>query len=376
MIYRNYGRTGIRVSALGFGGMRFAQPDDLETSAALVRAAYDAGVNYFDTAPGYGRSEEIFGAAFRTMLPRRPHQPFYVSTKSSKSTESDLRRDLETSLKRMGLEHVDFFHVWCVLSRAEYDERKQAGVLKTCEKFREEGLIRHIVLSAHMNGSDIRGVLRDYPFEGVLLGYSAMNHSFRDEGIRAAAELGRGVAVMNPLGGGVIPQHPDFFDFVRTRPEETVVEGALRFLLDDARIAVVLAGFGTQAHLDEALRAVEGYRPLAAAQRDRIRHGLRDAFDRMCTGCGYCEPCPAGLPIPKLMDAYNQSMLHGREDVMTRRLYWHWGIASKDPVLRGCTACGQCEERCTQKLPVIERIAALRAEADRAVLNEERPEFV
>ena len=67
MIYREYGSAGIEVSAIGFGGMRFVNQNNIEECASLVKAAYEAGINYFDTAPGYGKSEELFGAAFKEM---------------------------------------------------------------------------------------------------------------------------------------------------------------------------------------------------------------------------------------------------------------------------------------------------------------------
>ncbi|MCK4887172.1 MAG: aldo/keto reductase, partial [Planctomycetes bacterium] len=66
MIYNSYGQTGKKVSAIGFGGMRF-EKDKLDESAEIVKAAYDSDINYFDTAPAYGESEKIFGAAFKQM---------------------------------------------------------------------------------------------------------------------------------------------------------------------------------------------------------------------------------------------------------------------------------------------------------------------
>src|SRR6516165_3056413 len=100
MIYKDYGKTGKKVSILGFGGMRFRKEDyerDPELSAQVVRRASELGVNYFDTAPFYcdDRSEEIFGLAFKKMP-----NPFYVSTKSnvnSEPTADSLRRKLDVS---------------------------------------------------------------------------------------------------------------------------------------------------------------------------------------------------------------------------------------------------------------------------------------
>ncbi len=361
MEYRPYGATGVQLSAIGFGGMRFLDQNDVDACAALVHAAYEHGINYFDTASGYGRSEELFGVAFKEMQKQRGLKPFYVSSKTSAGNAADIRRDLETSLQRMGLDHIDFYHVWCVMTKEDYLTRQHKGVLKTFEQLQREGLVRHICVSSHMTGAEIEWMLGDYPFAGILLGYSAMNFAYRDQGISAAAALQRGVVIMNPLGGGIIPQHPQRFDFVRTRPHETVVQGALRFLINDARITTALVGFSTIDQIKEAVSAVDGFQPLTAAAVHEIRGHLQDAFDQMCTGCGYCDHCPEGVPVPKMMDSYNQFLLSGNTASIPDRLAWHWGIGRRSDVHDLCTECGLCEELCTQKLPIRARLREIKA---------------
>ncbi|MBA4388289.1 MAG: aldo/keto reductase [Verrucomicrobia bacterium] len=369
MIHRVYGATGTEMSVIGFGGMRFLDQANVEQCAALVKYAYDKGINYFDTAPGYGKSEELFGVALKEMLKERSRRPFYVSTKTFGGDPASVRRDLETSLKRMGLDHIDFYHMWCVMSQQSFTDRKAHGVLKEFEKLKNEGLIKHICVSTHMTGTDIGAMLADYPFEGVLLGYSAMNFAYRDKGLDAAAGAGRGVVVMNPLGGGIIPREPARFAFVRTRAEESVTEGALRFIINDARITVALVGFSTTAQVDEALRAVDGFRPLSKEQVAGIRASLSAAFNELCTGCRYCSDCPQRIPVPSYMEAYNHMLLgKGPQDILNR-LKWHWGIKQEDDYLDRCTECGQCEKHCTQKLPIMKRLAEIRREVAQSIAS-------
>ena len=118
MIYKEYGATGKRVSAIGFGGMRLPNPRRHEEGIALLHAARRAGINYFDTAPYYceDHSEAIFGEALRTMPPAPA--PLYVSSKCSEPDGAAFRRGLEKSLQRLGLSRIDFFHVWCVMDPA------------------------------------------------------------------------------------------------------------------------------------------------------------------------------------------------------------------------------------------------------------------
>jgi predicted aldo/keto reductase-like oxidoreductase len=372
MKYNPYGNTGIQVSALGFGGMRFEDPNNVDACADLVKACYDAGINYFDTAIGYGKSEELMGVAFKEMNATRKERPFYVASKTFGATEDDVRRDCETSLKRLQVDAIDFYHMWCIIEPQTWHERRAQGAIRGFEKLKEEGLIRHICISSHMQGSDIASVLKEYPFEGVLLGYSAMNFSLREAALAGAHQLNRAVVAMNPLGGGLIPQHPDRFDFVRTRPDETVVEGALRFLFSDPRITVALVGMANRQHLSDALAAINGFRPLTSDQIAHIRSSIREAFNEMCTGCAYCDDCPQGLPIPKLMDAYNQYILTGKPADMTNRLAWHWGLLKDGNRLDRCTECGACEQACTQKLPIIKRLKEIRAEVEHKLAEDAR----
>ncbi len=357
MIYNEYGKTGLKVSAVSMGGMRFENPEDTDACASLIQSAHDSGINYFDTAPGYGKSEDLYGAAFREMLKTRRKKPFYVATKTFGGTPSDVRIDLENSLKRMGLDYIDFYHVWCIMSPEGYRERVRNGVLKEFEKLKDEGLIKHICVSSHMAGADIRNILADYPFEGILLGYSIMNFAYRNEGVEAAHAANAGVVVMNPLGGGIIPQNADKFSFVKTKPEETVVEGALRFLINDRRITTSLVGFANKPQLAEAIAAVDGFHKLEDKEVSKIRDNLRKSFNELCTTCGYCNICPEEIPIPKLMDSFNHYILANKKpEALINRLKWHWGIEIENDVFFRCNKCGACEKKCTQHLPIRERL--------------------
>jgi uncharacterized protein len=196
------------------------------------------------------------------------------------------------------------------------------------------------------------------------VGYSAMNFPYRDLGLDAAASHNMGVAVMNPLGGGIIPQHQDRFGFVRTRQDETVVEGALRFLINDPRITVALIGFSRPEEIQEAVRAVDGFKAIPAREIERIRGSLKEAFNALCTGCRYCDDCPMGIPVPKLMEAYNHYALAGQPRAIISRMRMHWSIQPDDEVVQKCVKCRKCEEACTQKLPICDRLDFVRQAAD------------
>jgi len=362
MLTGTYTANGPRISRIGFGGMRFADIEDQDACAALVRQAYEAGVTYFDTAPGYfgGKSEQAYGRAFREMNKTRSERPFYVATRTSKTGYDDVRRDLETSLERLHVDAVDFYHVWCVVTHEDWRRRYADGVTRAFERLRDEGLVRHICISSHMNGPELVQTLDEYPFDGVQLGYCAMNFLYREAAVEAAAQNGRGVAVMNPLGGGLIPRYPERFDFVRTRSDESIVDGALGFLLSDPRISVAVVGIDTEEHLREVVAAADKFTPRSAQEIARVRAGLQESFNELCTGCRYCDACPEGVPVPKLMDAVNLLVLGEEPKRAAGRLRGHWGLRKPVEDLAKCTECGLCEEKCTQHLPIRERLAQLR----------------
>jgi predicted aldo/keto reductase-like oxidoreductase len=347
-----YGRTGKNVSVIGFGGMRFHHPENVDSCAELVLYAHGRGINYFDTAPYYceDKSEEIMGAAFKLM----PRQSFYCSSKCGSPDGGEFRSSLERSLKRLCVEKIDFFHIWCLVHPHEWEARKKGGAVAEALKAKEQGLIGHVVASAHLNGADTCRVIDEGVIEGLTIGYNALNFPFRSEALDGAARANIGVVTMNPLGGGMIPNNADRLGFLRGPGDSSVVEAALRFNISHPAITSALVGFGTQRQVDEAVAAVEGFQPYPSEHVEQIKANILSSFDDFCTGCGYCVPCPSHVPIPKLMESFNGSMLGGGDESILSRLSDHWDIGPD--AATECTQCGQCEQRCTQHLPIRERL--------------------
>ncbi|MDR0320207.1 MAG: aldo/keto reductase [Treponema sp.] len=354
MIYREYGQTGKKVSLLGFGGMRFKNVDNHDECVRMMVSAAEGGVNYFDTAPGYfeTRSEIVYGKAFAEM--RKRGLPYFSATKTFESTESGIRGEIEGQLKRLDISTIDFYHIWCITTLDNWENRKKNDIIKTFRKLKEEGLINHICISSHLIKNEIKKLLMEGVFEGVLFGYSAYNFQTRQDAFDAIREKKLGAVVMNPLGGGVIPQHPDLFKFIR-REGETAAVAALRFLWDHSEITNTLVGFDTIEHVNEALQAIENYKPRTPAELEEVKSKAASSFEGICTGCAYCDNCPVGIPIPYYMDTYNQKLLNKAiDDPIGDRLKWHWNLERSGAAK--CTECGQCEAACTQHIDIIRRL--------------------
>jgi predicted aldo/keto reductase-like oxidoreductase len=361
MLTKEYGKTGKRISAVSFGGMRFANAADIDANAAIVLHAYRKGITYFDTAPHYCKdhSEDIFGAAIRHMDRRK----FFVSTKCADADGSKLRESLERSLKRLHVEWIDFFHIWCIVLPHQWAERKKGGAVAAALQAKDEGLIRHLAVSSHLAGPDLRKLLAEGVFEGVTLGYCALNFPYRQKAVDAAGRRHLGVVTMNPLGGGIIPKHAKRFDFIRSPGDESVVAAAIRFNVSQPAVTSALVGFTTAEQIDQAVAAVEDFRPYPQAHVRRMRKKILDSFDDFCTGCGYCLPCPEGVNVPRMMDTYNLRLLGADDKQLHDRLKWHWD--SSAAAAGACSLCGACEERCTQRLPIRDRLKEIQTLADK-----------
>ncbi len=364
MIYRQYGKTGAKVSAVGFGGMRFdvSKPD--EQNAQLLLYARSRGINFFDTAPGYcnDKSEHIFGIALKQMADSR--DSYYVSTKGgvprTPSGAGQARAAVEKSLRRLNVDRIDFYHIWCIRRMDQYERAmKRRGQYEGLMRCKEEGLINNIVISTHLPGPQAREILLKNEFEGVLLGLNILNFPYRWDAVQTARDCGLGVAVMNPLAGGLIPKYEKELTFL-AEGEETPTQAALRFCISCPQITVTLSGVTTKEHIDTACDIADSASPFSDTDLVRIRAGISEAMTAVCTGCGYClKSCPQNIPIPNYMQAYNEKPLFNRTDreMLQRMESYRWSILADRLANAGdCIECAACEEVCTQHLNIMERL--------------------
>jgi predicted aldo/keto reductase-like oxidoreductase len=361
MKYRLYGNTGKKISAFGFGatypGHTLRDEDDFEKCVQLAIAANEKGINYFDTAHKYAhnKSWHILRCAFKHMK-----NEFFVSTKSNYYDDPNadaLRRRLESALKTLDIKKINFFHLWAVKDIDEYKNiRKPGGPLEGALKAKNEGLIEHLCFSAHCTGEEVEEIVNEGYFDGVTIGYNILNANCRERGIIAAHDKGLGVAVMNPLGGGMIPKNPDVFSYIKEFPEDSVSMAALRFLLNKKEITLTLTGVSTLEELNENIAIIDDGKKLNNQYFERIKLYSSLKFASFCTGCRYCQGCPENLEIHKLMMEYDRYALLFNKD--PGWLFWclkiNWGYSFTQTFQ--CQACGICEKKCTQHLPIVSRI--------------------
>ena len=361
MIYKEYGKTGNKVSAVGFGGMRFDLEKDEKENIDLVLYAKEQGINYFDTAPGYcdDKSEIIMGKALSQMK----RNDYFVSTKfmpTRGKNKQDFIDAVKKSLDRLNSDYIDYYHIWCLREMQHYEIAMQEGMqYDALLEAQQMGLIKHIVCSSHQPGNEIKRIADDKKVEGILMGINILNSQYRWKGVEACIENNLGIVAMNPLSGGVIPQNEEKFKFL-AKGNDTPTEAALRFCISSP-ITVTLNGFTTKEHIDMACRVADDSVPYTQADLDDIAKQLGTNMNSLCTGCGYClDSCPMNINIPAYMQFYNRKlMFNDNDEKLKERLQngeYKWGTLVSSPRSSECIACGACEVECTQHLDIIERL--------------------
>lgn len=370
MQYREFGKTGKKLSAIGMGSIRFPEEnlkseDGLERCANLVVRAAELGVNYFDIAHNYAKSrcETIYKKAFH-----RIKTPIFTTAKSFGMTDRDadaVMRRVYSSLEHMQIEKIHFFYMWSIMNQKQYqDVMRKGGPYEGALRAKEEGLIDHIIFSSHASPEETVEIMEDGAYDGALISYSLLNFTPMQKVLDSAEKNGLGLLIMNPLAGGLIPQNSEFFRKT-FGIKENVTDFAMKFIYAHKPITCVLSGVSNESELMANVKAMEEMEQSSTDYVKTVSTGLTKSSG-FCTGCGYCvERCPRKIKISTYMQAYNMKFLNAKKDTQV-----HAGTItdSEMSVLQkiskelpeseknSCIRCGRCEQVCTQHLPIINRL--------------------
>ena len=332
-VYRTLGRTGLKVSVLGFGAM-------LTPEHEVIRAGIDLGINYIDTARRYlnGRSEEVVSKAIRGIRDR-----VYVATKTlpTSNTADEIVKDVETSLRMLNTDYID------VIQLHNLDSPQRAFIPEVREahaRLRKAGKVRFFGVTTHTNQAGvIDAVIKDPDkfFDVVLVGYNMKSEPSVKEAIARAKAAGLGVVAMKIQAGGYKRgEEPSI------SPEQA--NASLKWVLQDRNVTNAIAGMKT---LDQVKQMVP-VMGMKLTGRDRLMlnryaDGIDHFYCRLCAGCEVT--CPQEVAISVVNRALMYAEGYGEYE-LARATFREARNA------RLCSACSGCVARCVHGLDIARKM--------------------
>lgn len=369
-------KYGNQLSILGFGCMRFPQKlgrIDMEETERELMTAFEAGVNYYDTAYIYPGSEAAVGEIFEKNQIR---EKVYIATKLPHylvKSIADLDKIFEEELRRLRTDYVDYYLMHMLTDTETWDRLKKLGIEEWIAKKKESGAIRQLGFSYHGNSEMFCALVDAYDWDFCQIQYNYMDeHSQAGRrGLYHANQKGIPVIIMEPLRGGkLVNRLPDSAKkiFEEYKIKRTPAQWAFRWLWNQPEVTVVLSGMNSDEMVRDNIQTASTVEvgELGEDEEQMLKEVVKAINAKMkvgCTGCGYCMPCPKGVDIPGTFAAYNRRYAEGKfwsfiEYVMCTSLRKNSTAASN------CIKCGKCEKHCPQNIEIRKHLDDARKELE------------
>lgn len=322
MEYRVLGKTGLKISRMGFGGIPI-QRIDPEGTRELMRELMAAGVNYIDTARNYTVSEEYLGYGLEGI---REH--FVLATKSMGRTREAMAADIEISLKNLRTDYIDLYQIHNPSPEQLEVVCGPGGALEALMAAKAAGKIGHIGITAHSLVTFEKALELDW-VETIMFPFNIVE-SQGEKLIARCTEKNIGFIDMKPLAGGAI--------------EDATV--ALRYVLDNPHVAVTIPGMAEKEELAQNIAACSDASPLRYEEKAKIQEIRNQLGTNFCRRCNYCAPCAVGIAIPSVLLFDGYLSRYGLKD------WAHARYATLSVKASACIGCGACESRCPYDLPI------------------------
>ena len=328
------GKSGLKVSAVGFGGIPIQRLSD-NGAVEVLHRAFELGVNFIDTAASYADSEQKIGLAIQG---RRDE--LVLASKSNKTGRDEFMRELDSSLEKLGVDSIDLYQLHAVSKQQRWDSmRASDGALQALLEAHEDGRVKHVGVTSH--GLEMALKLLDEPvFETLQFPFNLVTSEPVKDLIPKAREKDVGFIVMKPLCGGRYDNANLAFKYLNAYPD-----------------LVPIPGIETAEEIEEIVNIVDSRAVLEGEEQEEADRIVEKLGKRFCRRCSYCEPCPKGVPVQMCMIFDSMVARMSREKVAA-------DIAPR--VARGaakCVECGECEEKCPYDLPIMQQIEHSREEA-------------
>ncbi|NLL37475.1 MAG: aldo/keto reductase [Fretibacterium sp.] len=369
MLHREIPRLGKEYSILGFGCMRLPTKDGLidePKAEALMREAFEGGINYFDAAWPYhgGKCEEFVGRAmkpWRDKVTLVTKLPVWLLEKPE-----DMENFLHKQLEFLRTDHFDIYLLHS-MNAERWDKMQRMNALDFLERARKAGKIRGIGFSFHDGLNSFKTIADAYPWDMCQIQYNLLDDNFQagTEGLRYAASKGLSVVVMEPLKGGNIslpvPEELKSEAKAAGYTAPNLADLGLRWVWDHPEVSVVLSGMTTPEQLRQNLASAKRGMPgnLSDAERTfaaQVRSFFVERMRVPCTSCAYCKPCPQGVDIPQCFTNLNNAAISGNWEAQKANYNYILAPDREGKKASHCVECGECEPKCPQRIPIREKL--------------------
>ena len=400
MLMRQNPKNGDRISALGFGCMRWPMIKDAngkdvidqEAVNEMVDYAIEHGINYFDTSPAYlqGQSEKAAGIA----LSRYPRDKYFIATKLSNFSDASPEASIQMykdSFKQLKTDYFDYYLLHSIGRGGKDAFNKRYvdnGLLPFLLEEKKAGRIRNLGFSFHgakhefdyfMELFDSGEMIWD--FVQIEMNYVDWTHADGVRNVNAdylyeeLDKRGLPIVIMEPLLGGRLARVPESISrhMKEREPDKSVASWAFRFCATYPRVLCVLSGMTNMDPLKENVETFGHFKPLTQEELEFLEQMATQMMEYPlvnCTDCKYCMPCPWGIDIPGTFQHYNRSVTEGtyaqstaqKDYAKLKKAY----LVSYDRAVATvrqadhCINCGECLSHCPQSIPIptqLKRIA-------------------
>ena len=326
MQYVTLGKTGLRISRVGFGGIPIQRITQEECTKLFDEVVAD-GINYIDTARGYTVSEQFIGQALQGRRDK-----FVLATKSMARTREAMEQDIEISLSNLQTDYIDLYQIHNANDAQLDTVMAEGGAMEALLAAKAAGKIGHIGLTAHSLSVFERALEID-EIETIMFPYNVVERQ-GEHLIARCTEKNIGFIAMKPLAGGAIEDG----------------ELAMRFIVSNPAVTVVIPGMYCADEVHRNVAAAASIAPLNEDEANRAQAIVDALGEHFCRRCNYCAPCTAGINISAAFLFEGYLSRYGLEDWARDR------YASMSAKASACVNCGLCETRCPYHLPIREML--------------------
>jgi predicted aldo/keto reductase-like oxidoreductase len=369
MQYRKFGKLDWKVSALGFGAMRLPvigedqSKIDEAQAIKMIRYAADHGVNYIDSAYLYhmGQSEVLVGKTLKDGYRKKMKVATKLPARMVEKVE-DFDRIFNEQLQRLEMDTIDFYLLHG-LDKNGWVKVRDFGVLKWAEAQMAKGKIGRLGFSFHDSFEVFKEIIDSYDnwvLAQVLYNYMDQNEQAGRKGVEYAAGKGLAVVVMEPLRGGRLakdPPPPPVAQVLKDAKRKMKgTEWAFQWVWNQPEVSVALSGMSAMEQVVENVKIADRSKPRLFTAKDvevigKIKEAYKSLSPIPCSGCRYCVPCSSKVEIPRVFQIYNDAVMY--DDMKSGRFMYNgpFGIP-QDQRADQCTECGECLEKCPQKIEI------------------------